>query len=613
MRRSDVVPGARGRSPAVRAAVDDLSNQGESERGAVFTRDAVVEAILTLVRYTPDRPLAELRLLEPSLGAGDFFLRALDRLLDAFGRQGGRPSQALALRSALRGVEIHPPSLARCRAAVRTRLLRWGAPAALCEALCEAWLVGDDFLLTALPEPFDIVVGNPPYVRQERIPAALLAEYRRRYRTIYGRADLYIPFFERGLASLEVGGRLGFICANRWMKNRYGRPLRAMIAEGYEVEHVLDMEGTDAFTAAVLAYPAITVIRRRPGESGGERPGESRGERPGESRGEGPPERGKPRPARFARRPEVSAASLSTLARAMLGEGASADLRVEELDGLGVDDRPWLLETSAPLRLLRRLEEELPALEAAGLRVGIGVASGADRIMIGEFGALPVEETRKLPLVMAADLVDGEIRWRGRGIVNPYEADASLAELRRYPRFAAYLGRHEKALRRRYIARRGGAWYRTIDRIDVPLTTTPKLLIPDIKGEAMVVYDEGRYYPHHNLYYIVAEGPAAGDERAGASWDLRALATVLRSSIALLFVDAYCVKLSGGFLRFQAQYLRRIRVPRWGALSEAARAGLIEAPLVDRAEIDRRVFAVYGLQPSESAAMVSWRERSLSP
>jgi hypothetical protein len=70
-------------------------------------------------------------------------------------------------------------------------------------------------------------------VRQERIPGPLLEEYRRRYRTIYDRADLYVPFYERGLALLAEGGRLGFICANRWLKNKYGGPLRKVAAALY--------------------------------------------------------------------------------------------------------------------------------------------------------------------------------------------------------------------------------------------------------------------------------------------------------------------------------------------------------------------------------------------
>lgn len=150
------------RAPAIREALADLAIQGDTERGAVFTRPEVVDAILTLARYAPDRPLHQLRLLEPSLGAGDFFLRALDRLLAAFRHHGGAPSRALAaLRPALHGVEIHPASLERTRDAVRARLLEWGTTARVADALCDAWLHTDDFLLATIVGPFDVVVGLP--------------------------------------------------------------------------------------------------------------------------------------------------------------------------------------------------------------------------------------------------------------------------------------------------------------------------------------------------------------------------------------------------------------------------------------------------------------------
>src|SRR5690606_18685521 len=141
--------------------------------------------------------------------------------------------------------------------------------------------------------------------------------------------------------------------------------------------------------------------------------------------------------------------------------------------------------------------------------------------------------------------------------------------------------KHKDVLSKRHVAQKSAAgWYRTIDRVYPELTGTPKLLIPDIKGEPMVVFDEGHYYPHHNLYYITS-----------STWDLRALATLLRSSVAVLFVSAYCVKMAGGFLRFQAQYLRRIRIPRWADVPEATRAALIAASPTDPAAIDRAAFA----------------------
>lgn len=521
--------------------------------------------MLDLAEYTSERPLHQLRLLEPSFGGGDFLCPAVERLLAAFAKHGGTASRARELKPAIRAVEVHQASYEATRARLLADLRAWGAKPVDASALCDAWLVCDDFLLTQIPGPFDVVVGNPPYVRQERIAGPLLAEYRRRYATIYDRADLYVPFFERGLHLLAEDGRLAFICANRWLKNKYGGPLRGLIARDYALTHYIDMDGTNAFQAEVMAYAAITVIRR-----------------------------GHNTLTRIARRPALESESLVPLVQAMLGGGPRSDSRVEEVEHAVRGSEPWLLDAADQLRLLRRLEQQFPEIEDADCKVGIGVATGADKIFIGDHDKLPVEDTRKLPLLMAADLHDGEIRWGGKGLVNPFEPDGSLASLERYPRFGAHIETNRLALAARHVAQKNGSggWYRTIDRVYTELTGTSKLLIPDIKGEPMVVHDEGRFYPHHNLYYVVS-----------STWDLRALATVLRSSIAMLFVSAYCVKMSGGFLRFQAQYLRRIRVPRWSDVTAEQREALRAASPTDLAAIDRATYAIYGLTDAEAVVV----------
>jgi hypothetical protein len=201
-----------------------------------------------------------------------------------------------------------------------------------------------------------------------------------------------------------------------------------------------------------------------------------------------------------------------------------------------------------------------------------------------------VEVERKLPLVMAGDLVSGQIRWGGKGVLNPFEPDGRLVVLDHYPRFASYLRDHFEVLARRHVAmKRAAGWYRTIDRITPELTGHPKLLVPDIKGEAAFVFDEGQYYPHHNLYFITS-----------LHWDLRALQTVLRSSLALMIVATYCTRMAGGFLRFQAQYLRRIRLPIWTHVPAAMRGELAAlATVKDQDKIDAVVFKLYGLDGQE--------------
>ena len=516
----------------VSAAVEELATAaGVEERGAIYTRREVVDFILDLTGYSSDRPLHELKLLEPSFGDGDFLFPAIDRLLRAWkvSDKTSRPLEALG--DCIRAVELHRDTFNRTHAALIARLTGAGIAARTAGLIADRWLLHGDFLLAELPEAFDVVIGNPPYVRQEMIPDVLLAEYRSRYTTIFDRADLYIPFIERSLRLLCKGGVLGFICADRWMKNRYGGPLRALVAKEFHLKVHVDMTETPAFHSDVIAYPAITIITRE-----------------------------KPGVTRLAYRPEIDSGVLSELATQLasvrLPNGAGA---VRELAGVTAGSEPWVLASSDHLALVRRLERDFPTIEEVGCKVGIGVATGADQAFIGLFDALDVEDDRKQPLVMTRDILNGTVEWRGFGVINPFADEGGLVDLNDYPRLKRYLEARKGEIVSRHCAQKTPAnWYRTIDRITPSLTKRPKLLVPDIKGQAHIVFEEGLLYPHHNLYFITA-----------VEWDLRALQAVLLSGIARLFVATYSTRMRGGFLRFQAQYLRRIRVPKWADVATA--------------------------------------------
>ena len=554
-------------SPKVQAAIEQLALKAEADsRGAVFTRREVVDFILDLAGYTEGQPLHEKRLLEPSFGGGDFLLPIIERLLSAW--RAARPNGSLLddLGGAIHAVELHHDTFRSTHAAVVAFLKLDGMTPNTATALASRWLSQGDFLLAPLEGEFDFVVGNPPYVRQELIPAPLLAEYRSRYPTMYDRADIYIPFIERSLSVLSDGGSLGFICADRWMKNRYGGPLRSLVAECFHLKVYVDMVDTPAFHSDVIAYPAITIISR---------------EAPGATR--------------IAHRPTIDRATLATLADLLRAPTLSKETGpVRELARVTNGAEPWLLESSDQMALIRRLESCFPSLEEAGCKVGIGVATGADKAFIGDFDALDVEPDRKLPLVTTKDIMSGEVKWRGQGVINPFAKSGRLVDLDEYPRLCRYLEARRDVIAKRHCARKAPThWYRTIDRITPALAARPKLLIPDIKGEAHIVFEGGELYPHHNLYYVTSD-----------DWDLRALQAVLLSAVTRLFVATYSTKMRGGFLRFQAQYLRRIRIPRWADVPEPLRRELAEAAIKrDVQACNRAAFKLYGLSHEERSAL----------
>jgi len=554
--------------PELDAAVAGMAESGAEARGAVFTRREVVDFILDLAGYVADKPLHLARLLEPSMGRGDFLIPAIDRLLEAYRRDVGDDGDIVAdLSDCVVAVELHRSSYEETRVILKDALRAQGLTTAQANALSKSWLRQGDFLLVPLEREFTHVIGNPPYVRQELVPDVLMAEYRRRFRTIFDRADIYVPFIERSLSLLAPGGSLGFICADRWLKNRYGGPLRQFIADGFHLQHFVDMVNADAFLSDVIAYPAIVVVSRQ-----------------------------KAGPTRIAARPEIVAHELHSLAKAMKSPKLCGDPRVTEVARVTDGAEPWMLEAPDQLSLVRRLEAAYPTLEETGCKVGIGVATGADQVFIGQFDELDVEPDRKLPIAMTRDILDGSVKWRGFGVINPFGPDGKLVPLKSYPKLAAYLERHGATIKARHVSKKNPqGWYRTIDRIYPELTKVPKLLIPDIKGEAHIVYEPGKLYPHHNLYFITS-----------TEWDLHALQAVLLSDVTRTFITLYSTKMRGGYLRFQAQYLRRLRLPMWREVPASLRSELTKAgKLRDPAACNAATASLYKLTTFERQALVA--------
>lgn len=516
----------------------------ETDHGAVFTKRWIVELILDLAGYTADKPLGELVALEPACGEGAFLIPMVERLSESL-RVRGRPLSDAT--GSIRAYDLQARSVASSQRAIVETLTAagWSGPdAAVFAAAC---VEQGDFLLKGHEfGTADFVLGNPPYVRLEGVPVARGEAYRRACPTMSGRADIYVGFLELGLKSLKRDGSLAFICADRWMRNQYGRLLRQLVGDYFSLEVAIEMHDVDAFAEEVSAYPSVVVIRRREQQTALVAETTSAFD-PGDAR---------------------SLADWSS--RAGTGdEHGARGFRAAVLSSWFPGPASWPVGSPARLAALQELEDGLPLLEdeQTGTRVGIGVATGADRVFVTTDRDV-AESERMLPLAMAADTVTGRLKWSGHYLANPWRNDgAGLIAPDEFPRLRAYYEENADKLRRRNVAkRRPKDWYRTIDRVDPGLTSQEKLLFPDIKATIHPVLDQGETYPHHNLYFVVSK-----------SWDLEVLGGLLLSRVAQLFVEAYAVRMRGGCLRFQAQYLRRIRVPRLADITEAEAQQLRDA------------------------------------
>ena len=112
---------------------------------------------------------------------------------------------------------------------------------------------------------FDVVVGNPPYIRQEWI-APYKPHWEATFQSYHGVADIYAYFFERGLEVLRNGGRLAFITSGSWVRGNFGAPLRKYLSQSAALESIVDFGEFQPFEDAEMIRPSITILcKRKPG------------------------------------------------------------------------------------------------------------------------------------------------------------------------------------------------------------------------------------------------------------------------------------------------------------------------------------------------------------
>ncbi len=118
-----------------------------------------------------------------------------------------------------------------------------------------------EWMFSLAPEDFtgfDVVIGNPPYVKQQKIQDQK-PDLKRLYDCFSGLADLYVYFYERGIQLLNDGGVFSFITSNTWMRTGYGQKLRDLLRNKTRIARLIDFGDAEIFDA--IAYPCIVILR----------------------------------------------------------------------------------------------------------------------------------------------------------------------------------------------------------------------------------------------------------------------------------------------------------------------------------------------------------------
>ncbi len=312
--------------------------------------------------------LKRLRILDPACGSGAFLIEAFDQLHALYEISNARLEELRGHRTLfdldrqilqhnLYGVDLNAEAIQICQLSLWIKTAAHGKVlTSLDHTIREGNSVVSDPAKhpkafdwpAAFPEVFaqggfDVVVGNPPYVRQE-----LLTPFKpwleAHYETFHGMADLYVYFYELGVRVLRPGGLLSFIVTNKWMKAGYGEPLRRFFSEKAWVRSVVDFGHAKQIFEEADVFPCIIVVEK-------------------------PTEADKPKTARLC---TISREQLRIDDLSVQIEREGADMDVAALGAEG-----WQLEPAEVVRLLGKLRRVGKRLgEMSGVKAFRGILTG---------------------------------------------------------------------------------------------------------------------------------------------------------------------------------------------------------------------------------------------
>lgn len=365
---------------------------------------------------------------------------------------------------------------------------------------------------------FDVVIGNPPYVRQEML-GDMKPYFQKKYRVYHGMADLYSYFIERGIGLLKENGLFGIIVANKWMRANYGEPLRKWLKQQL-LREIIDFGDLPVFQGATT-YPCIVIAS-------------------------------KCSDVKQLKNHQVSTTEIKTLHFESLESNVKENSKQIQFDSL--QDEGWNLGGEEEQKLLKKLQSiGVPLGEYVKEKIYRGVLTGLNEAFVID------EETKKSLIKEDA---------RSREIIKPFLAGRDIKryqppfsnkfliftkrgiDIDKYPAIKKYLNQFKAQLMPKpkdwkgtdWKGRKPGSykWYEIQDAVDYyGEFEKNKIIYPNICKQPEFTYDTSGWYTNQKCFII--------------SVDDMYLLGILNSKLNYFLFERYLPKLRGDF--FEPSYV----------------------------------------------------------
>lgn len=411
---------------------------------------------------------------------------------------------------------------------------------------------------------FDIVLANPPYVRQELLDSSYKALLKPIYSEVYvGTADLYVYFYARAVQLLKSSGMMAFISSNKFMRTGYGKKLRQLLTQKTSLQTLIDFGDLPIFNATT--YPTVLVMRKQT-----------------------PDENHKVQ--------VLTVNDISVIYRLTntVQEQAWSQPQASLLpDG-------WALVQSEVLTLMTKLRQKgRPLGEYINRRFYRGIVTGLNKAFVINQSVrewLLAEDPNCIeiikPWLRGRNLKRWQIDWAGEYLLWMYQGIA----IEGYPAVLSYLSDFQEELAKRWEPSRGQCeWYELRPCDYYTEFEKPKIIYPHFNTEPNFAFDDRGAFSNDKTYII-----------PNASFYLLGL---LNSRVVGFFLKQVCPSVQQGYMEFRVIYTEQIPVPNATAAQHAALDSLVQKLLATRgqgplvagleAELNQMVYEIYGLTSAE--------------
>ncbi|OPY10198.1 MAG: Modification methylase PaeR7I [Syntrophus sp. PtaB.Bin001] len=427
---------------------------------------------------------------------------------------------------------------------------------------------------------FDLVIANPPYVRQETIKS-LKPQLKQTFGKFYcGTADLYTYFYKRGLELLRDGGHLCFIAPNKFMRAGYGKNTRMLLTGQATPKVIIDFGDLPIFDATT--YPSIILVEKSK-----------------------PEDDAKTLAATFTESAQLENPE-KTLA------AISFDMPVSALKPEG-----WTLERPEVLALMEKLRKAgKPLGEYVEGKFYYGIKTGLNEAFVIDEATrqrLIAEDPRSAELIKpwlrGRDIRKWKAQWAGLYVIFTRRG----TDIEQYPAIKRHLEQFRKDLEPKKSdkdkrGRKPGSykWFEIQDNIAYfEEFEKPKMVWRHFTTVPEFIYDEASHFSNDKSYILPT--------------DDHALLGILNSKVTNFFIRQISPPVRGGFMEMRIIFMEQLPIP---FATDAQKAPIIERvqqiladpdnPDVLRleAEIDRLVYELYGLTTKEIEIVEGKKKRN---